>query len=91
MYKGACDRLSNVLRKKNAHQKIQFKPEKMEFQTLVERQVFGRVGQKLYPMKLCTRNAERCPKATGSHEKKKERTSRSDLLISLNEIFRYGL
>lgn len=50
--------------------KIQSMSEKMEFQTLAERQVFGGVRQKLCPVKLCARNAERCPKETSSKERK---------------------
>lgn len=55
--------------------KIQSMSEKMEFQTLAERQVFGRGRQKLCPVKLCARNAERCPKETSSNQRK--RTSQS--------------
>lgn len=50
--------------------KIQSTSEKMEFQTLAERQVFGRARQKLGPAKLCARNAERCPKETSGGERK---------------------
>lgn len=50
--------------------KIQSMSEKMEFQTLAERQVFGRGRQKLCPVKLCARNAERCPKETSGNQRK---------------------
>lgn len=51
--------------------------EKMEFQTLAERQVFGSGRQKLCPVKLCARNAERRPKETGSDQKEKGRPGAS--------------
>lgn len=50
--------------------KIQSMSEKMEFQTLAERQVFGSVRQNLCPVKLCARNADRCPKETSGEERK---------------------
>lgn len=50
--------------------KIQSMSEKMEFQTLAERQVFGSVRQNLCPVKLCARNADRCPKETSGKERK---------------------